>query len=72
MTRSQKNLQWVKSKFASLKANLNEAQVNIHAANTQVLKIELVRTKKTQIQIIFLSDALNIRLMILTFRHSYP
>ena len=36
MTRSQKNLQWVKSKFASLKANLNEAQVNIHAANTQV------------------------------------
>ena len=30
--------QWVKSKFASLKANLNEAQVSIHTANTQVSK----------------------------------
>ena len=29
-------VQWVKSKFASLKANLNEAQVSIHTANTQV------------------------------------
>ena len=27
MSRSQRNLDWVKSKFASLKANLNEAQV---------------------------------------------
>jgi len=35
MTRSQKNLDWVKSKFASLKANINEAQVSIHTANTQ-------------------------------------
>ena len=31
-------VQWVKSKFASLKANLNEAQVSIHTANTQVSK----------------------------------
>ena len=30
MSRSQRNLEWVKSKFASLKANLNEAQVSIH------------------------------------------
>ena len=35
MSRSQRNLEWVKSKFASLKANLNEAQVSIHQANTQ-------------------------------------
>jgi len=35
MSRSQKNLEWVKSKFASLRANLNDAQVQIHAANTQ-------------------------------------
>ena len=36
MNRSQRNLEWVKSKFASLKANLNdEAQLSIHAANTQ-------------------------------------
>jgi len=35
MSRSQKNLDWVKSKFASLKANINEAQVSLHTANTQ-------------------------------------
>eukprot|EP00092_Neocalanus_flemingeri_P041502 GFUD01045197.1.p1 GENE.GFUD01045197.1~~GFUD01045197.1.p1 ORF type:complete len:1194 (+),score=262.01 GFUD01045197.1:849-4430(+) len=51
MTRSQKNLDWVKSKFASLKANINEAQVSIHTANTQgqsdpYVSIRLVPTSK--------------------------
>jgi len=51
MTRSQKNLDWVKSKFASLRANINEAQVSIHTANTQgqsdpYVSIRLVPTSK--------------------------
>merc|ERR1712032_106519 len=35
MTRSQKNLDWVKSKFASLKANIHTQGISIHTANTQ-------------------------------------
>lgn len=35
MTRSQKNLDWVKSKFASLKANIHTQGITIHTANTQ-------------------------------------
>ena len=42
MTRSQKNLDWVKSKFASLKANINEAQVHILNKEITFVSISIV------------------------------